>query len=437
MNGQGYPLNNTNYNWERRNKSITGNQLIDTVSAMSENDKEALRQALGVSTQPNFNGWDYVDLGLPSGTLWATCNVGASTPEEVGNYYAFGEVAPKEEYTDENHTNVDVVSPELGNDAARVNMGGDWVLPTVAALKELLQYTTQEFVEVNGVEGILFTSTINNETLFFVDSNMADYPPTPGDGLADVCLWSSDAQFDGSNYGAGALFIRCALENPEHNNTASVYTNEPQFPGYSMRGVILGDFTPNDLDKYYSTLYPIIDVKWVDAGENSEEGEIPLVYNNSITDITDILASQISLEKLYFGHYAGLRLRGTEDSGYPGTIIPLYLVNKGIPSPWLGTPDAQAFIGYSEAVKVDVSGTNPTQKAWVPAVDGNNEYLTRDSWRPYLRKSLEDFLNDGDALNTAATYVELDCGYLPKILMVYLDNNTKEVKASFWQPVTD
>jgi len=48
MNSNGYPLNNTNYNWERRNKKITGNQLIDAVSAMSEEDKAALREALGV-----------------------------------------------------------------------------------------------------------------------------------------------------------------------------------------------------------------------------------------------------------------------------------------------------------------------------------------------------------------------------------------------------
>ena len=46
---------------------------------------------------------EYLDLGLPSGTLWATCNVGASYPEEYGDYFAWGETAPKEEYTYENY----------------------------------------------------------------------------------------------------------------------------------------------------------------------------------------------------------------------------------------------------------------------------------------------------------------------------------------------
>ncbi len=50
-----------------------------------------------------INGHEAVDLGLPSGTLWATCNVGASSPEELGDYFAWGETKPKEKYSDENY----------------------------------------------------------------------------------------------------------------------------------------------------------------------------------------------------------------------------------------------------------------------------------------------------------------------------------------------
>ena len=49
-----------------------------------------------------INGHEYVDLGLPSGLKWATCNVGASLPSEYGNYYAWGEIEPKDNYTQEN-----------------------------------------------------------------------------------------------------------------------------------------------------------------------------------------------------------------------------------------------------------------------------------------------------------------------------------------------
>lgn len=56
-----------------------------------------------VYSQDNIeNGHEWVDLGLPSGTKWATCNVGASVPEQYGNYYAWGETKPKDEYTQSN-----------------------------------------------------------------------------------------------------------------------------------------------------------------------------------------------------------------------------------------------------------------------------------------------------------------------------------------------
>ena len=55
---------------------------------------------IAVHAQENMiNGHEYVDLGLPSGTLWATCNVGANSPEEYGDYFAWGETTPKEFYS--------------------------------------------------------------------------------------------------------------------------------------------------------------------------------------------------------------------------------------------------------------------------------------------------------------------------------------------------
>lgn len=423
-----------NYKADLKKGTVSGNALINTISGMSETDKEALRQALGVSTQPNFNGWDYVDLGLPSGTLWSTCNVGASTPEEVGSYYAFGEVAPKEEYTDENHTNVDVVSPELGNDAARANMGGDWVLPTADALKELLQYTIRELVEINGVKGILFTSTINNETLFFVNAGDAENPPTPEDEWSWCRLWSSEAQSEGSDC-AWYLYM-CAYDDESAWGEASYYVDNgsSQYYGNQMRGVILGTSTPqeSDLDKYYSALYPTIDVKWT-WSENPSEGEIPLLWNNSVTNVTDILASQIDLIKLYLGHYQGLLLKGTDDSVSPGTIIPLYLVNKGLQRTYGQYPDGEYFRAYVDSFEVARSNNpNITYRASVQEPSS----IVYNTWRPYLRYSFEELISSGMELQTAATYVEKDFFWSPIILIVDIDSNN-DLKAYFWQPETD
>ena len=117
------------------------------------------------------NGFEYVDLGLPSGTMWATCNVGATKPEDEGLLFQFGRVDGYK-YGDENHkfrTN-DLTTTsgkvykenetlDLEDDAAYVNMGGAWRMPTSDELQELINNTTYNVVTVNGIQGMLFTST--------------------------------------------------------------------------------------------------------------------------------------------------------------------------------------------------------------------------------------------------------------------------------------
>lgn len=80
----------------------------------------------------------YVDLGLPSGTLWATCNLGADRPEDFGDFYAWGETTPKEAYTPENYTFLTArTSLSVRADAARRRWHGRWRIPTVSQWAEL------------------------------------------------------------------------------------------------------------------------------------------------------------------------------------------------------------------------------------------------------------------------------------------------------------
>ena len=135
------------------------------------------------------NGFEYVDLGLPSGTMWATCNVGADKPEESGLLFQFGRVDGYK-YGDTNHkfrTNaqnkqdtgseyIPLTSSgntydkgttlNLEDDAAHVNMGGAWKMPTKNQLEELYDNTTQKVETINEVQGMIFTSTINEHQLF-------------------------------------------------------------------------------------------------------------------------------------------------------------------------------------------------------------------------------------------------------------------------------
>ena len=124
------------------------------------------------------NGFEYVDLGLPSGTMWATCNVGATNPEDEGLLFQFGQVDGYK-YGDENNnftTDYKITTSgktyktneilDLFDDAAHVNMGGVWRMPTQTQYSEMFNNTTRKVETINGVKGMLFTSKINNKRLF-------------------------------------------------------------------------------------------------------------------------------------------------------------------------------------------------------------------------------------------------------------------------------
>ena len=132
--------------------------------------------------------YQYVDLGLPSGTLWATCNVGAAKPEEYGGYYAWGETRTKNiynweayKYSNGNYNKLTKYcnKPDYGNngftdnlttlqtsdDVATANWGSGWYVPTKAQWEELKNNTTFIWTTNNGVEGGLFAAK-NGQSVF-------------------------------------------------------------------------------------------------------------------------------------------------------------------------------------------------------------------------------------------------------------------------------
>ena len=145
---------------------------------------------------------EYVDLGLPSGTLWATCNVGAESPEDFGDYFAWGETSSKEiydwksyeycsfvegryvlnKYCTESYYGLDGYVDGLtvldeSDDAVRAEWGDNWRMPTREDWEELLSNTTNTMTEQNGVKGRLITSTNGNSiflpaTGFYLDDEL-------------------------------------------------------------------------------------------------------------------------------------------------------------------------------------------------------------------------------------------------------------------------
>lgn len=171
---------------------------------------EQLKAAAGIGGGTTTDKVGYVDLGLPSGNLWAECNLGASSPEAYGDYYAWGEVEPKQVYTNSNHKWYKEGAPSLGftkynnedgklsledeDDAVIQKLGNGWRTPTLADFRELTnqKYTTIEKTTLNGVAGYKITSKKNKKSIFIPFAGFKnDKPQTreiSSDQTVAVCM---------------------------------------------------------------------------------------------------------------------------------------------------------------------------------------------------------------------------------------------------------
>ena len=167
-------------------------KIVEAIMAGNTNEKEGwaeiakqlelLKAAAGIGV--STDKVEYVDLGLPSGNLWAKCNLGASAPEAYGDYYAWGEVEPKQEYTYPNHKWYKEGAPSLGftkynnedgkltledeDDAVIQKLGNGWRTPTLVDFRELTnqKLTTIKKTTLNGVAGYQITSKKNGKSVF-------------------------------------------------------------------------------------------------------------------------------------------------------------------------------------------------------------------------------------------------------------------------------
>ena len=190
-----------------------------------------------------YNGYEYVDLGLPSGLKWATCNVGADSPEKVGLYFAWGETigyTPKqvtkgERVFDTGTYNAGAAASIFTNltleqDAAHINMGGNWRMPTIAEFDELINssYTTTKWTtnyKGTSFAGYIITSKTNSNSIFLpaagdcVDSSLRNF-------CSGGLYWSSGRK--SSSYAYHLVFV-----------SNGIYTryNLFRYYGVQVRGV--------------------------------------------------------------------------------------------------------------------------------------------------------------------------------------------------------
>lgn len=175
------------------------------------------------------NGHEWVDLGLPSGLKWATCNVGAKTPEASGNYYAWGEIKPKDEYYDNNSVTygkqMDDISGNAQYDAATANWGGAWRMPTKAEMEELKNKCIWEWTKQNGVKGYKVTGP-NGNSIFLPAVGYFSGTSFSSESCGNSNYWSSTPS---SNTSFADIL---KFDSGSHN-----MSNDVRSPGNSVRPV--------------------------------------------------------------------------------------------------------------------------------------------------------------------------------------------------------
>ena len=182
ISGRGYTwsvslTSEENYGYDRTGTVTLQSSSVVVYVAVSQQGKPAT----GI-----INGHEWVDLGLPSGLKWATCNVGASSPSDYGNYYAWGETSTKSYYdwstyrycngsgysltkynTDSSYGTVDNRTRlEMADDAARANWGDSWRMPTDVEWVELWYYCNWTWTTQGGRNGCKLTSKTNGNSIF-------------------------------------------------------------------------------------------------------------------------------------------------------------------------------------------------------------------------------------------------------------------------------
>lgn len=179
----------------------------------------------------SINGYEYVDLGLPSGLKWATINVGAELPEEYGSYYAWGMIIVPvdnnyfQEYCSTYGVEMNDISGDPQYDVASALWGGTWRMPTKDEFTELRVYCTCEWTTQNGVTGYKITGP-NANYIFLPAAGYREFTIPFFEGMSGS-YWTSTPR---ENL-VGSYYFGFDPENYWDGNSS------PRFDGLSVRPV--------------------------------------------------------------------------------------------------------------------------------------------------------------------------------------------------------
>lgn len=183
------------------------------------------------------NGHEWVDLGLPSGTRWATCNIGASQPQQAGSLYAWGETATKTTYISGNSKlhgkDMNDISGNSTYDVARAKWGKGWRMPTKEEFDELVTYCSfPRYEELNGRLGQKFTNEKNGRSIFLPATGCKEGGSKLQEANGCGNYWTSTPHVDAYNNGAHEYHFGAALGEMGVGERSS---------GFAVRAVIDND----------------------------------------------------------------------------------------------------------------------------------------------------------------------------------------------------
>lgn len=181
---------------------------------------------------PTVSAGAVVDLGLS--VYWCSCNVGAEAPEEYGDYYAWGETKPKSQYSKDNYSYYDANTTQyidIGEDisgteydAATVNLGKDWRMPTKEEMQELIDNCTWEWTQINGINGFRVSSS-NGNSIFLPAAGKKSYSANT---LQSESLLYYTASFSGNQFYGKSDYGPTITEQSKYEGlTIRSVTNNP------------------------------------------------------------------------------------------------------------------------------------------------------------------------------------------------------------------
>lgn len=351
---------------------------------------------------------EMVDLGLPSGLMWASCNLGASKPEEYGYYYAWGETEPKDSYFAESYKWMDADgklikycnNPDIGivdnretldleDDAAHVHLGGQWRMPTRDEMNELMEFCSWTWTMQNGLRGRMVTGP-NGNSIFLPAAgakNRNDYFLTDGYGY----YWTSSL-FTNDFYDASNLYFYSGHIGWGHDRRYAGFPIRPVFDksgplvhapevvdlGLSVKwaSMNLGATKPDECGEYYAwgETVPKTNYSWESYRFGHEASSESMTKYNSTDGLNILLPEDDAAHVLLKGDWR----MPTYDEWYElkkqcewveikqGGAIVGYTVTSKVNGASITLPTA----GYKDGM--DVKNANTARYWYSSLTNGNN-----------------------------------------------------------------